>query len=242
MVNNNLIIFEKFHKCFAKQFHYIRSFTCRHRRLTKAQQFAFENYWQEIGIEFQEQQLDLITLFGGTSPIILEIGFGTGNSLVKMAKDNPNHNFIGIEVYKRGIGSCLLSAKKAGITNLRLIYYDAVQVIYRMIPDNALYVLQLFFPDPWHKVRHNKRRIIQKPFIELIMKKLNLGGILHIVTDCEAYVNHIIQIMNSVHGYSYCSLNNYFINQHKTHLLTKFEQRARILNHNICTLIFERVR
>lgn len=129
-----------------------------------------------MGVEFSEDMLDFPVLFGREAPVTLEIGFGMGASLVAMAKDRPEQDFLGIEVHSPGVGACLSSAHEEGLSNLRVMCHDAVEVLHKMIPDNSLRMVQLFFPDPWHKARHNKRRIVQVPFAELVKSKLQLGA------------------------------------------------------------------
>ena len=179
----------------------IRSFVRRQGRLTKGQQHALDNYWPVMGVEYQAQPIDLVDLFGREGPVVLEIGFGMGASLVTMAGNNPQQNFLGIEVHSPGVGACLGSAHEAGVDNLRVMCHDAVEVLENMIPDNSLRMVQLFFPDPWHKARHNKRRIVQVPFAELVMRKLKLGGTFHMATDWESYAEHMLEVMSSIEGF-----------------------------------------
>jgi tRNA (guanine-N7-)-methyltransferase len=220
----------------------IRSFVRRQGRLTKGQQLALDNYWPEMGVEFQQEPLDMVALFGREAPLVLEIGFGMGASLVTMAQNNPHQNFLGIEVHAPGVGACLASAKEAGVENLRVMCHDAVEVLQKMIPDNSLRMVQLFFPDPWHKARHNKRRIVQVPFAELVMRKLKLGGVFHMATDWEDYATHMLEIMNSVDGYKNLSESNNYVPRPETRPLTKFEQRGQRLGHGVWDLMFERVK
>ncbi|ADU70531.1 tRNA (guanosine(46)-N7)-methyltransferase TrmB [Pantoea sp. At-9b] len=220
----------------------IRSFVRRQGRLTKGQQLALDQYWPEMGVEYQPQPLDLTALFGRDAPLVLEIGFGMGASLVTMAKNNPHQNFLGIEVHAPGVGACLGSAKEAGVENLRVMCHDAVEVLEKMIPDNSLRMVQLFFPDPWHKVRHNKRRIVQVPFAELVMRKLKLGGVFHMATDWEAYAQHMLEVMSSIQGYQNLSGSHDYVPRPETRPLTKFEQRGQRLGHGVWDLMFERVK
>lgn len=220
----------------------IRSFVRRQGRLTKGQQLALDNYWPEMGVEFQQEPLDVAALFGREAPVVLEIGFGMGASLVTMAQNNPHQNFLGLEVHAPGVGACLASAKEAGVENLRVMCHDAVEVLQKMIPDNSLRMVQLFFPDPWHKARHNKRRIVQVPFAELVMRKLKLGGVFHMATDWEDYATHMLEIMNSVDGYKNLSESNDYVPRPETRPLTKFEQRGQRLGHGVWDLMFERVK
>jgi len=220
----------------------IRSFVRRQGRLTKGQQLALDNLWPEMGVEFQQEPLDLVTLFGRDAPGTLEIGFGMGASLVTMAKNTPQQNFLGIEVHLPGVGACLASAKEAGVDNLRVMCHDAVEVLEKMIPDNSLRMVQLFFPDPWHKARHNKRRIVQVPFAELVMRKLKLGGVFHMATDWEAYAEHMLEVMNSIDGFRNQSEQQNYVPRPETRPLTKFEQRGQRLGHGVWDLMFERVK
>lgn len=220
----------------------IRSFVRRQGRLTKGQQLALDQYWPEMGVEFQPEPLDLTRLFGRDAPVVLEIGFGMGASLVTMAQNNPQQNFLGIEVHAPGVGACLASAKEANVENLRVMCHDAVEVLEKMIPDNSLRMVQLFFPDPWHKARHNKRRIVQTPFAELVMRKLKLGGVFHMATDWEAYAEHMLEVMNSIDGYKNQSETQDYVPRPETRPLTKFEQRGQRLGHGVWDLMFERIK
>ena len=220
----------------------IRSFVRRQGRLTKGQQLALDQYWPVMGVEYQPAPLDMTALFGRDAPLVLEIGFGMGASLVTMAQNNPQQNFLGIEVHAPGVGACLASAKEAGVENLRVMCHDAVEVLEHMIPDNSLRMVQLFFPDPWHKARHNKRRIVQAPFAELVQRKLKLGGVFHIATDWEDYATHMLEVMNSVAGYVNQSATQDYVPRPETRPLTKFEQRGQRLGHGVWDLMFERVK
>ncbi|MDF2786665.1 MAG: trmB [Pantoea eucrina] len=220
----------------------IRSFVRRQGRLTKGQQLALDQYWPVMGVEYQPAPLDMTALFGRDAPLVLEIGFGMGASLVTMAQNNPQQNFLGIEVHAPGVGACLASAKEAGVENLRVMCHDAVEVLEHMIPDNSLRMVQLFFPDPWHKARHNKRRIVQAPFAELVQRKLKLGGVFHMATDWEDYATHMLEVMNSVAGYVNQSATQDYVPRPETRPLTKFEQRGQRLGHGVWDLMFERVK
>ncbi|MFH8135488.1 tRNA (guanosine(46)-N7)-methyltransferase TrmB [Pantoea osteomyelitidis] len=220
----------------------IRSFVRRQGRLTKGQEQALDQYWPVMGVEFQPEPLDLVALFGRDAPVVLEIGFGMGASLVSMAQSNPHQNFLGIEVHAPGVGACLGSAKEAGVENLRVMCHDAVEVLEKMIPDNSLRMVQLFFPDPWHKARHNKRRIVQAPFAELVLSKLKPGGVFHMATDWEAYAEHMLSVMSNVEGYRNQSESNDYVPRPETRPLTKFEQRGQRLGHGVWDLMFERVK
>ncbi|MEE3130290.1 MAG: tRNA (guanosine(46)-N7)-methyltransferase TrmB, partial [Pseudomonadota bacterium] len=150
----------------------VKSFVKREGRLTKAQEKALEDHWPTKGIDYAEAPLSLSEIFGRSAPVVVEIGFGMGKSLVEMAANAPEKDFLGIEVHRPGVGACLAEASEQGVENLRVMDHDAVEVLKNMIPDGSLSRLQLFFPDPWHKKRHHKRRIVQPEFVELVRTKL----------------------------------------------------------------------
>ncbi|MFJ5409140.1 tRNA (guanosine(46)-N7)-methyltransferase TrmB [Pectobacterium punjabense] len=220
----------------------IRSFVRRQGRLTNGQQLALDNYWPVMGVEYQAEQVDFNALFGRDAPVVLEIGFGMGASLVTMAAQHPEQNFLGIEVHLPGVGACLASAQEAGISNLRVMCHDALEVLMKMIPDGSLSMVQLFFPDPWHKARHNKRRIVQVPFAELVQSKLKVGGVFHMATDWEPYAQHMLEVMTSVAGYRNLSDNNEYVVRPESRPLTKFEARGQRLGHGVWDLMFERIK
>ncbi len=220
----------------------IRSFVRRQGRLTKGQQQALDSLWPVMGVEYQPEPIDMAQLFGNDAPVVLEIGFGMGASLVAMAAANPRQNFLGIEVHSPGVGACLASAEEAGVSNLRVMCHDAVEVLENMIPDNSLRMVQLFFPDPWHKARHNKRRIVQVPFAELVMRKLKLGGVFHMATDWQAYAEHMLEVMSSISGSKNQSPTADWMPRPESRPLTKFEQRGQRLGHGVWDLMFERIK
>ncbi|AIA69955.1 putative methyltransferase [Pectobacterium atrosepticum SCRI1043] len=220
----------------------IRSFVRRQGRLTNGQQLALDNYWPVMGVEYQTEPVDFNALFGRDAPVVLEIGFGMGASLVTMAAQHPEQNFLGIEVHLPGVGACLASAQDVEISNLRVMCHDALEVLMKMIPDSSLSMVQLFFPDPWHKVRHNKRRIVQAPFVELVQSKLKVGGVFHMATDWEPYARHMLKVMTSVAGYRNLSDNNEYVVRPESRPLTKFEARGQRLGHGVWDLMFERIK
>jgi len=175
----------------------IRSFVKREGKLTTGQQNAIDQLWATHGIDLGEQQLDLASLFGRDAPVVLEIGFGNGLSLAEMAETHAELNFFGIEVHKPGVGSCLVQAKKRELNNIRVSGDDAVLVLNQQIPDASLERVQIFFPDPWHKKRHHKRRLIQPDFVEHLVAKLKLGGQIHVATDWENYAEHILAVLTA---------------------------------------------
>ena len=217
----------------------IRSFVRREGRLTKGQERALQELWPVMGVEFRDEMLDLTALFGREAPVVLEIGFGMGKSLVEMAAAAPEKNFIGIELHRPGVGACLTSAQEAGITNLRLFCHDAVEVLGQMIPDQSIDTLQLFFPDPWHKSRHHKRRIVQPAFVQMLRPKLKIGGVFHMATDWENYAEHMLEVMNAAEGFVNTVEGDY-APRPDSRPLTKFEQRGHRLGHGVWDLLFAR--
>lgn len=219
----------------------IRSFVRRKGRMTHRQQTAIQTLWSEFGVDYQTSLIDFSQLFKNDNPVVLEIGFGMGKSLVEMAKSAPEKNFLGIEVHESGVGACLADLSEEGITNLRLINHDAVEVLQFMIPDNSLSTFQLYFPDPWHKTRHNKRRIVQTKFIEDMHKKVMIYGIIHMATDWKPYAEHMLTILNDVQDLQNCSQTAY-APRPDWRPLTKFECRGNKLGHGVWDLLFKRVR
>lgn len=207
-------------------------------RFTKGQKNALTKYWFNLGINYKKNFLNFEKIFNNPSPVILEIGFGMGDALITTAINNPKINFIGIEIYLPGIGSCLYKINKFKIKNLKLIYYDALEVLKNMIQDDSLKLIQIFFPDPWYKKKHNKRRIIQLIFIKIIKKKLSKNGILHIVTDWKNYADYILYILNDSKLLNNISFMNKYIIYPIPRMLTKFEKRGVLLNNNIWELMF----
>lgn len=220
----------------------IRSFVRRQGRLTKGQQFALDHYWPEMGIEYQTQAINLTNAFGRDAETTLEIGFGMGASLVEMASQHPEQNFLGIEVHLPGVGACLSSAHEADVKNMRVMCHDAVEVLNHMIPDESLNCVQLFFPDPWHKIRHHKRRIVQPAFAELLRRKLKVGGVFHMATDWENYAEHMLDVMSSLEGYSNVSETGDYVPRPESRPVTKFEKRGQRLGHGVWDLMFKRIK
>ncbi len=173
----------------------IRSFVRRAGRLTPSQQRALDELWPSYGVDFGPEPLDFDRLFGRNAPVVLEIGFGNGDSLVQQALDNPAMNFLGIEVHEPGVGHCLLKARAAGLSNMKLIKHDAIEVLTHQVPPASLQRINIYFPDPWPKKRHHKRRLIQQTFLKLIHDRLEAGGTLHIATDWANYAEYIDEVL-----------------------------------------------
>ncbi|MBU3020657.1 tRNA (guanosine(46)-N7)-methyltransferase TrmB [Aestuariibacter sp. A3R04] len=218
----------------------VRSFVKREGRLTNGQAKALETYWPTMGVEFQESMLDMTALFGRDAPVVLEIGFGMGKSLVEMAAQSRELNFLGIEVHRPGVGACLADAGERNLSNLRVMEYDAVEVFKKMIPDGALTRVQLYFPDPWHKKRHHKRRIVQPEFVEMVRQKLTIGGKFHMATDWEPYAEHMADVMNAAPGYTNTADTGNYVPRPDYRPTTKFEVRGQKLGHGVWDLIYQR--
>ncbi|WP_117233774.1 tRNA (guanosine(46)-N7)-methyltransferase TrmB [Vibrio maerlii] len=220
----------------------IRSFVRREGRLTKGQESAMNECWPTMGIDYNAELLNWQEVFGNDNPVVLEIGFGMGASLVEMAKNAPEKNFIGIEVHSPGVGACLAAAREVGITNLRVMCHDAVEVFEHMIPNDSLHTLQLFFPDPWHKARHHKRRIVKAEFAEMVRGKLMLEtGIFHMATDWENYAEHMIEVMNTAPGFENIAQDGDYIPRPDERPLTKFEARGHRLGHGVWDIKYKRI-
>lgn len=219
----------------------IQSFVKREGRLTGGQAKAIEQHWPAMGLEHQNGLLDMAEVFGRVAPIVLEIGFGMGKSLVEMAKNEPDKDFIGIEVHTPGVGACLSDAAEQGVTNLRVYDHDAVAILADCIADNSLARMQLFFPDPWHKKRHHKRRIVQPEFVQKLRNKLALGGVFHMATDWENYAEHMLEVMSQAPGFNNLSSSGDYVPRPEQRPLTKFEQRGHRLGHGVWDLMFEKV-
>jgi tRNA (guanine-N7-)-methyltransferase len=218
----------------------VKSFVLRAGRMTEGQQKAMEDVWPQMGLELQNGKLDLADVFGREAPVVLEIGFGMGDSLIEMAKDQPEKNYIGIEVHRPGVGRILSNAEKAGLTNIRVFCDDAIEVLAQCIPDESLDCIQLFFPDPWHKKRHHKRRIVQPEFAQTLRKKLNVGGVFHMATDWENYAEHMMEVMSVAEGYQNVAGDGQYSPQPEWRPVTKFQKRGERLGHGVWDLMFEK--
>ena len=184
----------------------IRSFVLRKGHITNNQEYAINNLLGNYGLPKDKKTINYKRIFGRTAPTIVEIGFGNGESLIKMANKHSRWNYIGLEVYRAGIGKVLNYIQKMDFVNIRVAYCDANEVFKKQIQDNTLFGIQLYFPDPWQKTRHNKRRIVQPEWITLIHKKLYFGGFLHIITDCKDYAIHIDSVIKE--SKCFANLNN----------------------------------
>ncbi|MFZ5592755.1 MAG: tRNA (guanosine(46)-N7)-methyltransferase TrmB [Pseudomonadota bacterium] len=218
----------------------IRSFVRREGRMTDAQRHALEVLWEEYGVTAGTDRLDPDALFGRTAPRHLEIGFGMGDALCAMAQAHPEHDYLGIEVHRPGVGSLMQKAHALGLSNVRVISADAVEVLEQMIPDAVLDAAYLFFPDPWPKRRHHKRRILTPVFAALIGRKLKPGGRFHMATDWKDYARQMMEVMSAAPGFANAVGPGQFSPRPEYRPLTKFERRGQRLGHGIWDLVFVR--
>ena len=218
----------------------IRSFVRREGRLTTGQQHALDTLWPKYGIDMSDTALDLGSIFGNEQPVILEIGFGNGDSLAQMAKGNPGLNYLGIEVHRPGVGHLLYLIEEQDIENLLIMSEDAVEIIRNQIPERALTGVQLFFPDPWPKKKHHKRRIVQPEFVKLLASRLKPGGFFHMATDWENYAEHMLEVMSAAEDFENSTKEGDFIPRPDSRPLTKFEQRGQRLGHGVWDLLYIR--
>ena len=218
----------------------IRSFVRREGRMTAGQASAYETMMPDYGLEYATEVLNLAELFGNDNPVTVEIGFGMGASLAEQAALYPERNFLGIEVHRPGVGSLLARMREGGQTNIRVISHDAVEVFEHMFGDNSIQRVQLFFPDPWHKKRHHKRRIVKPEFVQQLQRKLVDGGLLHMATDWENYAEHMLEVMQGEQGWSNLSDSNDYVPRPEDRPITKFEKRGERLGHGVWDLMFKK--
>jgi tRNA (guanine-N7-)-methyltransferase len=218
----------------------IRSFILRQGRATAGQKQALESNWDTYCLD-PTQTYDYTQVFGREAPLIVEIGFGNGSSLAEMAATNPGLNYIGIEVHRPGVGHLMLLLEKNQSTNVRIYHHDAIEILEQKIPDNMLHGIHLFFPDPWQKRKHHKRRIVRPNFITLLNKKLKSGGYFHAATDWEHYAKDMLSILSSSNKLINASSDSNYCPRPEYRPLTKFENRGLRLGHGVWDLIFKKV-
>lgn len=218
----------------------VRSFVLRGGRLTPGQERAFASLWPRWGIDIGPEPVDLEAAFGNTNPVYLEIGFGNGESLLAMALANPERNYLGVEVHPPGVGHLLLRLEANACDNVRVVRGDAIDVLDRALAPDSLAGVYLFFPDPWHKKRHHKRRIVQPAFLDRVCHVLRRGGSLHMATDWEDYARHMLQTLQADTRFENLAADGGFIPRPQDRPLTKFEQRGQRLGHGVYDLVFRR--
>ena len=217
----------------------IRSFVLRQGRMSDAQHRFLDEMMPKVGIDFRPEPIDLAQVFGRKAPQIVEIGFGMGQATAQIAQARPGDDFVGIEVHAPGVGGLCKLIEEGGITNLRIVQHDAVEVLRDMIPEGSLAGVHIYFPDPWPKKRHHKRRLVQGPFVKLIASRLAPGGYLHCATDWEEYAQQMLEVLsaepmlaNTADGFS---------PKPDYRPLTKFENRGIKLGHGVWDVVFRKV-
>ena len=218
-----------------------KSFVIRSGRITSSQQKALDLFWQDNGLTASDGILDQDRLFSRKAPLVFEIGFGMGLSLAEMAEKHPDMDFIGVDVHKPGVGNLLKEIAQRGLRNLKIYQEDATIVIQQCIADKMLDRIHLYFPDPWPKKRHHKRRLVQPEFVTKCRNKLKIGGIFHIATDWEPYAHQMLEVMQAAEGFQNLSGSQQFSKRPDYRPITKFEKRGQKLGHGVWDLLFERV-
>lgn len=217
----------------------IRSYVIRGGRLTDSQRKAIDQHWQEYVIDYQPQSLPWDELYPQPAPLTVEIGFGMGDSLLAMAEAEPGKNFLGIEVHKPGVGKLIHGLVEKQLSNVRIMCHDATEVVQHCVENGAIDRFLIFFPDPWHKKRHHKRRLIQPPFVSLLANRLHKGGSIHLATDWQNYAEHMLEVMEA--EAQLCNANgpnNYWPTPNRPE--TKFERRGQRLGHGVWDLLFKK--
>ena len=217
----------------------IRSFVLRQGHMTAAQQRAIDTLWPRFGIDYCRQTVDLDACFGRSNPKVLEIGFGMGTATAEIAKRLPDTDFLAVDVHGPGVGNLLKLIEEGHLGNIRVMRHDAVEVVEDMLADGSLDGIHIFFPDPWHKKRHNKRRLVQAPFVAKLLPKLKSGGYIHMATDWEEYAAQMLEVLggfaelqNTTDGYA--PMPDYRPE-------TKFEARGKRLGHGVWELVFKKI-
>lgn len=219
----------------------IRSFVMRAGRMTAGQARALEDCWPRYGVEYSPAALSLEQLFGRRAPVTLEIGFGNGEHLASLATAHPERNYLGIEVHRPGVGHLFMLAQARNLTNLRASTHDAVEVLREQIAPAALDEVLLLFPDPWHKKRHHKRRLVQRPFVELVASRLAPDGIFRLATDWEEYALQMLEVLGASPEFVNLSPTGDWMPRPEERAPTRFEKRGARLGHGVWDLAFRRV-
>lgn len=219
----------------------IRSFVVRAGRMTAAQQRAWQELWPRFGLEHAPGEFDFAALFDRDAPVVLEIGFGNGESLVALAAAHPERNYLGLEVHPPGVGHLLLRCEAEQLANVRVACHDAVEVLRDRVPDTSLDEVLLYFPDPWPKKRHHKRRIVQPAFVDTIARKLKAGGVFRMATDWQPYAEHMLATAGACTALRNESTTGDYVPRPESRPVTRFERRGQNLGHGVWDLAFRRV-
>ena len=216
----------------------IRSYVVRAGRMTDGQERAMTALWPRFGVGYEATPLDLDALFGRHARRVLEIGFGNGDHLAAMAAANPDTDFLGVEVHPPGVGHLLQEVQRLGLTNVRVIRHDAVEVLTHQLPRGSLDEVQLLFPDPWHKKRHHKRRIVQPAFLDLVAGRLKGNGVLRMATDWQPYAEHMLETLRADPRFANLSETGDYVARDAARAPTRFERRGERLGHAVFDLAF----
>lgn len=209
-------------------------------RMTSGQSRALEVLWPRHGVEYSQTALDLAALFGRDAPRTLEIGFGNGEHLANLAAAHPGRDYFGIEVHRPGVGHLLMLAEARSLANLRVSTHDAVEVLRDQIPAASIDEVLVLFPDPWHKKRHHKRRLIQPAFVELIALRLKPGGVFRLATDWEEYAHQMLEVLRGSASFTNLSASGDWVPRPEERAPTRFEKRGARLGHGVWDLAFRR--
>jgi len=219
----------------------IRSFVMRAGRMTVGQARALEELWPRYGVEYSPAPVSFEQLFGRQAPRTLEIGFGNGEHLASLAASHPERDYFGVEVHRPGVGHLLMLVEKNGLTNLRASSHDAVEVLRDQVTPGSLDEVLLLFPDPWHKKRHHKRRLVQPPFVELVASRLASGGVFKLATDWENYAQQMLEVLSAANAlFENLSPTGDWVPRPDERAPTRFEKRGARLGHGVWDLAFRR--
>ena len=219
----------------------IRSFVIRQGRMTEGQKAAFETWWPQYGVSLFAGEFNRAAQFNNANPLVVEMGFGMGDSLHEMVLASPTTNFVGIEVHPPGVGRLINNAGKSEVNNLKVYMADATDVLRDCFADNSIDRFQLFFPDPWHKKKHHKRRVVQIEFLQLVQKKLRQGGVLHMATDWQPYAEYMLDRVLQSGGWENLGEPCGFAKRPDYRPITKFEKRGENLGHGVWDLLMAKM-
>lgn len=218
----------------------VRSFVLRAGRMTDGQHRALDTLWPQFGLEYAALPCDLATVFGRLAPRVVEIGFGNGANLIHMASAHPEMDFLGIEVHRPGVGRVLLEIERLGLRNVRVSNHDAVEVVRQQLTEAGLDEVLVLFPDPWHKKRHHKRRLLNAPFVALLASRLKPGGLLRAATDWEPYASEMLEVFGACALLENTANDGGFVPRPESRQPTRFERRGERLGHGVWDLAFRR--
>jgi tRNA (guanine-N7-)-methyltransferase len=216
----------------------IRSYVLRQGRFSRGQQRAYAELLPKFGIAYGREPMNFREVFGRGAPVVAEIGFGMGETTARIAGENPGNDYLAIEVHSPGVGSLLRQVDEGALANVRIVQHDAVEVLRDMVPAGSLAAIHVFFPDPWPKKRHHKRRLLQPGFVELAATRLASGGLLHVATDWQEYAEHVFAVLSA--SSALCNTAEGFAPRPAWRPETKFERRGRKLGHGVWDLLFTR--